>query len=172
MRCCNLLNGQTESYLMLPVKVTHRKQPYHIRSAQGSVYTQSVFRKEHVKASGGVCLKKRQIWSGPTLLNSKLTKQHSKSHDFLVSEVNSILCCFLVLMPFVCTKSSACIQTAPQACSPFSQVVHLQMPFTKSSACTCKPLQRWYDWCFLIRLFSVGKGCSCKFLNEVKFFSM
>jgi len=51
MRCCNLLNGQTESYLMLLVKVMHSKQPYPVHSAQGSlprVYSES----------GGVCLKK------------------------------------------------------------------------------------------------------------------
>lgn len=49
----------------------------------------------------------------------------------------------------------------PASVYTLSQAVHLQMTFTHKS------LQKWYNWCFLIRLFSVGKGCSCTFLSKI-----
>lgn len=144
-----LLSGQAESHLMLPVKVTHKKQTYPGCSAQGSlprVHSEWDLSK---KVVGCVYRRIDFVWS------------YSRVPWFpRVLEGNSVLCSFPVWMPPTHPKSSACMHTQPYWCVHCSprQYIH--------------SLQQWSTCPLLLRWLSLDTAYSFTFLNKVKCFTM
>lgn len=144
----SLLNGQAESHLVLPVKVTHKKQPYPGCSAQGSlprVHSEQVLSKKVVEY---VYRRTDFVWS------------HLKSHDFLgcwkgiqcsiFSQFSCHPCTPRVQL--ACTQPYWCVHCSPRQC--------------------IQSLQRWSICPLLLRWLSLDTGDSFTFLKKMKCFTM